>query len=571
MRIEQQGFYRVVDERLAGGFFPIQTPEGREQEPKFPTLILIEKPFIMGQLQEGEADQLLVLRDRIYATWTQGFAKRGCRTVRLRDANDASGGQLDSQDLAIISPVFYGTLPQKAQQALEGAPYLETEWDSGYKERLRVLKKTLPETWPLLRQVGQGVRKRMGIEPFPKSKFTNLIFLRDQSGVLERTSYRMLQETMRMFFTKTGTFNAIVAFYHIVNDQVQVDRFRWARFEGSHPRYVEAEELVEPLMRFASVTAAPKSEKIEEIKVPKREWSSAPAVRGMIELGEALGRQRLLSPQIRVKDYPHRFDIRLFVENAAEFVEAAEGAILAQIIGMRVPGFSDGCFFAITTSGSNGTIKTLLKPWDIVGVKQSQRDERNVAIVGMEGKPLKGASVEAPEFVISTANLFREDPDRYGVRLRATPEGYREDSRGEPHFAVAWMVHLHRGWKRIPPRSFLVPYDYDRHPPVGCGVLETIEIRTDQLRLALDEWNKRERTDTAAFAYDGCHGFTAIGFLVPDERGIVSQNTIAPAREVLGTQGFEATIVVPQVTRRELARPGTFPELRLARRPSPIF
>ncbi len=497
---------------------------------KHPTLILNRKPEVLGAPLPASTAQLEALVESLYRELVVEFRQKGCPLL-FWDGQPI--GQTPSHAV-IITPVFL-ELPQAAQLALT-CKRLQ-QFKLGLKEHF-------PETFPLIVSVG---RNQMALNPPLHPNFVNLVCIDDTSSTIRNLTGNRKVIFIRTLAAKLGSFkNIIVPYERDREGRLTFRSIILGTLEGGHPLMRSISTLAKRLMVFASATEVGGWKVWQDVSIPKEAWQSSAVVKGLVDLGRFLGKRRLLSPPVRIRQLVKSRRLATLIVRLVRYSRQAEGAFMAfePEIDLDLPGFSWTGVPIVTCSGRFGAIKSRLTYGNLAAVvPSSERDL--VRVIPVKGTRPKGPSVEAEEFISPQLEIMQQTP----IRLRKVEGGYRNDERGDiivPPFRG--IIHLHRGFAvRASDKILVVPSDIARFPPVGCGVDLMHEMSRDAMRRAVHLWEEAGRKAIAALFYVPNHGTNLFAFWAANAQGIIPQDPFELVKELISNKQLALTPEVPQV------------------------
>ncbi|MDQ6887303.1 MAG: hypothetical protein M3068_08415 [Gemmatimonadota bacterium] len=492
-----------------------------------PTLLRNDDLELIGELDPDIDSPVRELAQSILDRIEGEFRRNGC-TVHLWDGDRLPQSP---ERAVVLNPVFVGKLPEAALAAFHRGTVNE------YKQALR---ETLPEVFARAIQIG----RRMGLRPTPHPNFVNIILLDDSDRELRDLSFERKVIFLRMMMTKVGGFKNVIVPYVRRKNRVDYDRVILSTLEGGQP-VLAPEEVARRLMIFGSTRSVGGWSKSEEYSIATDDWRRSPAVRGLIALGNFLGRKRLLAEPILIRDLVRDAKLADTIIGLLNYSRQAEGAFWAidhdlPYRDRSMPWSSTGVFPLVTVSGRYGTKKTELTHEDIVPVVPTA--EGTVEVVQVGSNDSRGPSVEAEEFTLPLREMPPIRVAEIHGRLQVVSEGGIEVP------PVRAGVHLHRGFAN--PKServVVVPTDVAEYPPVGCGVDLMHEMSSYAMQRAVQLWESSGRRAAAAVFYVPNHGVNVFLFWTANRDGVIPADPFALFEELVEEEELLFETDIPQV------------------------
>lgn len=553
---------------------------------KWPTLIVNTDLYIVDrgrrETNRVEAAQVLDAARPMLQTIAREFERAGCSTVIVskerEECETVIGSHHNPAYSITVNPVQFGVLPKEVETALENyKPYIDD------KELLKTLKNHLPEeTTPLLSGIGNRLlrwvarfhkkankdKPKEEQQPLPLQaheegkNFVNMIFVRDDKGIIAASPDRALQLLNWAFMIKEGAYKEGVVTYTTKDGKIEFRNPILATLEGGHP-LLDTIGLAQHLMVFGSVKSVGDAEEIPDVDpISRKLWRNSPTVNGLRNFGKFLGSRDLLSPPLALHQFARNRSLREELKKIAKFSRQAEGAFwawaadnkLAESISQQIQSPLNGVAI-VTSSGKFGAVKSKLGfkdlvtsiPATVLGITEAAK----ILYLRVKGHTIRKPSVEAEEFTFPVYELAEEDPEIYTIKLKAVEGGYLESSDGDLVAPIVKGVgHLHD--EMTIKDGVSVKYDElgedeiivneeagifeiptDAFPAFGCGVDQMQEMSRRVMKQAINIWIKRGRKDKAAIFYVPNHGYNIITFWVAEKNGIIPADSFIQLEEII--------------------------------------
>jgi len=468
---------------------------------KHPELVLDASQTVL----QG-ADPNDIQREKLYRGLWFGFRNLRCHTAIGDSFNECSD---PITNRVAIHPVFLPPFTVEVEQAIR----------SGDPQHMKhVLKEHLPELErPLI-----GVNKnRLGLRKQDQTDYVNAFFLDDKSVAAIKSLIEMGDQgseaitiLTRFLMAKFGSFKNMI----VLGDEVVL-----GTLEGGHP-VLTFDEAARRLVALGSAKPVEVSGLPETGRsISKEKWEVNNSVRGIQTLGEYLGKKELLSEPVVLSDLVNDPVLARILKLFTSWAQQAEGAFYA---------YDPEQGHTVTVTGQFGAVKSNLEYNDIVAFDLAG-DRLQMVQVG-DVKP-KSPSVEAREFAKPNERLM----DEYEVTV---------DGRKMP--PVRSIIHLHRDFVPSSINSsniIIVPNDFDKYPPVGCGVDMMEAMSEYAMTNAVKKWIEGGRKAKIAVFYVPNHGINVFSFWSPDESGKIPADPYFHFKRSLDNGDIRLTQHVHQV------------------------
>ncbi|HLD01783.1 MAG TPA: hypothetical protein VJC10_02805 [Patescibacteria group bacterium] len=540
-----------------------------------PPFVLVDQPQIIPGVDGKDVAQLNLIKQTFFENVQTAVEDIECLTASWVSKKENQEKFSNEPTGIVLNPVFLGTLNPDAQDALDAINRDQPDYlsDPNAKSYIHALRDSIPQVFrPYVQSVGKEASRSLGLDlEETKDQFINVVFVDDTTDAIVDLPYHWKQIFNWMMMAKFGSFKTIIARYKNNNGSLEIADTMLATLEGGHISLDEV-DMVEQLAIFGSSNKSGKSEEAAEETIPTEQWQNSVAVNGLRRLGGFLGKHKLLSPAIEIKDLVGSDTLNIDRDWMERIARRTVGKVVedgaAVDVRERFAGYSqqaEGAFFnydpdnewyIVTASGKFGAVKTDLQYSDLVAVQPIPGDKTKVVMLPVRNLEIKKPSVEAGEFVSPIKEFADSGLDKYAVQVRRVKGGYQIIQEGElipvdqlrelP--PITGVIHLHRDYGNFPSDEVL-EVTLDDDPVVGCGV-DLMEDKSRQaMEKAIEMWNAGGRKAKFAVFRVARHGLNIFTFPTADESGFIPEYTFESFEELVERK--ENKIVMLSTVRQE--------------------